>query len=162
LGDLRPLFQRRLHRAILRLADHVLVNSPAVADCLERERVVDPERIVVIPNGVDVSRFCPGGDLGRSPTDIARVATLAKLRPEKGIVDIVHAAAMVRERCANVRFILWGDGVLRSDLERTIRANDLDRWVELRGGTTDPAAALRELDILVLASHSEACSNTLL
>ena len=69
LGDLRPPFQRRVHRAILRLADHVLVNSPAVAERLKGDRTVWPDRILVIPNGVDVSRFRPALGPHRRPGD---------------------------------------------------------------------------------------------
>lgn len=162
MGDLRPPFQRRAHRFILRLAHHVLVNSPAVADRLEQDRTLSPDRITVIPNGVDVTRFRPAADSRRPPGHRVTIGTLANLRPEKGIDDIVHAAAYVRDRYSNVRFIVWGDGPLHSHLERLIQAHDLGQWVDLRGGTEDPAAALRELDIFVLASHSEACSNVLL
>ena len=162
LGDLRPPFQRRVHRAILRLADHVLVNSPAVAERLKGDRTVWPDRIIVIPNGVDVSRFRPALGPHRRPGDCVTIGTLAHLRPEKGLADIVHAAAIVCERYTNVRFIIWGDGPLRPDLQRLIDKHDLGQWVELREATADPAAALRELDIFVLASHSEACSNALL
>jgi glycosyltransferase involved in cell wall biosynthesis len=162
LGDLRAHRQRLAHRVALRLADHVLVNSRAVADRLEQERTLPADRVVLIPNGVDAARFRPAAD--RRPVDSGpiTVGTLANLRPEKGVADIVHAAAIVREQCANVRFAIIGDGPLRADLEWLIRAHHLEQWVELRGATTDPAAALRELDVFVLASHSEACSNGLL
>lgn len=162
LGDLRSPLQRRVHRFVLGLADHVLVNSRAVADRLARGSAVSPARIALIPNGVDVTRFRPAAARRRGPGDVVTVGTLANLRPEKGVVDLVHAAAIVRERCADVRFTLVGDGALRGDLERLIRSQALERWVELRGHTTDPAAALRDFDIFVLGSHSEACSNGLL
>jgi len=162
LGDLRSPFQRRVHRVVLRLADHILVNSSAVADRVA-EGSVSPERIVLIPNGVDVTRFRPASGRHRAPGDGVTIGTLANLRAEKGVVDLVHAAGIiVRERCANVRVELVGDGVLRGDLERLIRAQGLERWVELRGHTSDPASALRDFDIFVLGSHSEACSNGLL
>jgi len=162
LGDLRPPLQSRIHRSILRLAHYVLVNSKAVADRLAHDRVVPADRIVVIPNGVDVTRFSPRAGLDRRAADFTRVGTLANLRPEKGLADIIHAASIAREYHPNVHFIIWGDGPLRQELQRLIQAHDLSRWVELRGATTDPPAALRELDIFVLASHSEACPNVLL
>jgi len=140
----------------------VLVNSSAVADRLEADRTVSPARITLIRNGVDVSRFRPGPVSGRHAGESVTVGTLANLRPEKGVADIVQAAAIVRERYHDVRFVLFGEGPLRPELERLIHRHGLTGCVELRGGTADPAAALRDLDIFVLASHSEASSNGLL
>jgi glycosyltransferase involved in cell wall biosynthesis len=160
LGDLRPPFQRRVHQSVLRLADYILVNSEAVAERIEPHRAAGLGRIVVIPNGVDAARFSPGGRR-RSPAGAVTVGTLANLRPEKGLSDFMRAAALVRERC-DARFVVWGDGPLRSDLEHLVRALGLDGAIELRGRTTEPELALRELDIFVLTSLSEACSNVLL
>jgi L-malate glycosyltransferase len=162
LGNLRPPLQCRVHRLVLRLAHHVLVNSPAVAERVQHDSKISPDRIALVPNGVDIARFHPGPDRDRAAGDVIVVGTLTNLRREKGLVDIVHAAAIVRDRCADARFVIVGDGPLRPELERMIRAQALEQWVELRGGTTDPASALRGLDIFVLASHSEACSNSLL
>ena len=160
LGNLRPAFQQRVHRSVLRRATHVFVNSEAVAERVKNDRALDPGRIVVIPNGVDVSRFSPGGR--RSGSGRLTVGTLANLRPEKGVADFLRAAGLVRERCPEVRFVVWGDGPLRSDMEALVRDLGLGEIVELRGSTTRPEHALRELDIFVLASVSEACSNVLL
>ena len=58
--------------------------------------------------------------------------------------------------------MIWGDGPLRPDLERCIHQLGLDGVVELPGSTVQPELALRSLDIFVLPSLSEACSNGLL
>ena len=162
LGNLRPPMQCRVHRFVLRLAHHVLVNSQAVAERVKQDSKISPDRIALVPNGVDVARFHPAPDRHRVAGEVITVGTLTNLRREKGLVDIVHAAAIMRDRCADARFVIVGNGPLRPELERLIRAQALEQWVELRGGTKDPAAALRGLDIFVLASHSEACSNSLL
>lgn len=162
LGDLRPRLQRRVHRVALRLAGHVLVNSEAVAERLKLARTVRPRQIVMIPNGVDLSRFAPAPGDDRRSGRIIIVGTLANLRPEKGLMNFVRAAALVRERCPQGRFVIWGEGPLRPDLERLVRTLGLEGAVELRGLTAEPEVALRELDIFVLPSLSEGCSNVLL
>jgi len=161
LGDLRPAFQQRLHRWVLARADHVLVNSEAVAARVRASRPRETQRIVMIPNGVDVARFRPGSTEQRSSPPVI-VGTLANLRPEKGILDFVRAAALVREQCPEARFVVWGDGPLRADVERLAEGLGLRGAFELRGRTTEPEVALREVDVFVLASVSEACSNVLL
>src|SRR5262249_9770454 len=73
-----------------------------------------------------------------------------------------RAASLVRERCPEARFAVWGDGPLRPELEHLAHELGLGDAVEFRGSTTSPEMALRELDVFVLASLSEACSNVLL
>ncbi len=162
LDDLRSRLQRRVHRAALRLADYVLANSGAVADRLKRARAIPPGRIVVIPNGVDAIRFSPAPARTRRLPDQVTVGTLANLRPEKGIEDLVRAMVLVRDRYPEGRLVLWGGGPLAADLERLIGDLGLSGEARLCGPTTGPEAALRELDIFVLPSLSEACSNVLL
>ena len=58
--------------------------------------------------------------------------------------------------------MIWGEGPLRPDLEGLVRTLGLGGVVEFRGSTSHPEAALRDLDIFVLPSLSEACSNGLL
>ncbi len=162
LGDLRPPLQRWIHRMVLRMADHVLVNSEVVAKRVKLHYAVLARRLVVVPNGVDLARFSPPPTPPRRSSGLVTVGTLANLRPEKGLVDFAQAAVLVRERCAEGRFLVWGDGPLRSDLEMLIHRLGLAEAVALRGSTAAPEAALRELDIFVLPSLSEASSNALL
>jgi glycosyltransferase involved in cell wall biosynthesis len=161
MGDLRPPLQRRLHSMALRLATHVLVNSEAIAGRLSRTRAARNGRITVVPNGVDVVRFRPStrAEGGRPSVTIG---TLANLRPEKGLRQLLEAAARVARSAPHARFVIWGDGALRSQLDATIQALALTGAVELRGTTRDPDTALRQCDIFVLPSLSEASSNVVL
>lgn len=162
LGELRPSLERRVHRAVLRLARYVVVNSEVVAERLKASGTVSERRIVLIPNGVDTGRFAPAPGFRAARPDYITVGTLAKLRPEKTLEEVVRAAAAVRGRCPVVRFVIWGEGPCRPELERVIRTLGLESVVELRGATVQPEAALRDLDIFILCSSSEACPNALL
>jgi len=75
---------------------------------------------------------------------------------------LVRAMALVRDRYPHGRLVIWGEGPMRAPLERLIRELALSEEAAVRGPTTTPEAALRELDIFVLPSLSEACSNALL
>jgi glycosyltransferase involved in cell wall biosynthesis len=160
LGNLRSPAQRRIHSLSLRLATHVLVNSDAVQGRV-RSQGIRPERVTVIPNGVDLARFSPRR--GRVRNDSALlVGTLSNLRPEKGLADLVRAMGIVRDRCAEVRLAIWGAGPLRRGLEGLVQSLGLAPQAALPGTTTMPEAVLRDLDIFVLPSLSEACSNGLM
>jgi glycosyltransferase involved in cell wall biosynthesis len=160
LGDLRPRAQRLLHRRCLRLATHVAVNSEAVRERVEAEGI-EARRVTVLPNGVDLSRFAPP-QKARPTGAPRRVGVVGNLRPEKGLADLVRATAVVRERRPDVELTIWGEGPMRAELEALLRSLAFDPALVLRGTTTRPEAALRDLDIFVLPSLSEASSNGLM
>jgi len=162
LGNLRPPFQQRLHRLMLRLADRVLVNSEAVRERVRRDPRLAHDRVVLVPNGVDADRFSPAPVRTGSRDGPVVVGTLANLRPEKGLADLLRAVALARERCPEVELAVWGEGPLQGELERLAGELGLGRAVSLRGRTAAPEAALRSLDVFVLNSVSEASSNALL
>jgi glycosyltransferase involved in cell wall biosynthesis len=161
MGDLRSRGQQSIHSTVLGLATHILVNSEAIAVRLARTRVARQQRLGVVPNGVDLTRFEPVA-APSNRGEVTTVATLSNLRPEKGVVQLVEAAAIVTRRAPRARFVIWGDGPLRTDLEALIRTLGLTGSVEMRGATREPAQALKECQIFVLASLSEACSNVVL
>lgn len=161
MGDLRSRGQQALHAMVLRRATHILVNTEAIAASLTQTGAAARDRLTVIRNGVDLARFAPGPAASTRPGPMT-VATLANLRPEKGLVQIVEAAAVVARKFPRVRFVVWGDGTLRGHLEGLISARGLTGIVELRGATREPEKALTECHIFVLASLSEASSNVIL
>jgi glycosyltransferase involved in cell wall biosynthesis len=161
LGNLRPPAQRMMHNLSFRLATHVLVNSDAVRARVVQAQGICPERATVIPNGVDLARFSPRSGTPHNGPGL-RVGALSNLRPEKGLPDLIRAAGIVRNQWPDVRFVIWGEGPLRHDLEGLVFALGLTPFVALPGSTTTPEAVLRDLDIFVLPSLSEACSNGLM
>jgi glycosyltransferase involved in cell wall biosynthesis len=161
MGDLRSRSQQAIHSMVLGLATHILVNSEAIAARLTHTRAARHDRLGVVPNGVDVMRFAPMGP-GSSRGGPTTVGTLANLRAEKGLVQLLEAAAIVTRRAPRARFAIWGDGPLRGDLEARIRTLGLTGIVEMRGATREPAGVLKHCHIFVLPSLSEACSNVVL
>jgi len=161
LGNLRRWHEQRIQRAMLRLATHVMVNSDAIAERLAHTRAARSGRLNVVRNGVNLRRFGPAS----SPPHRAQagtVGTLANLRPEKGLRQLVEAAALVTRRAPGTRFSVWGEGPLRPELEGRVQALGLTDTVRLHGSTREPENALRQCDLLVLPSLSEASSNVVL
>ena len=161
MGNLRSRGQQAIHSLALELATHVLVNSDAIAARLAGTRAARRGRLAVIHNGVDLARFAPvtTGPSGRAPVT---VATLANLRPEKGLLQLVEAAAVVVQKAPRARFVIWGDGPLRGDLDTLIQTRGLTGVVEMPGATRQPENALKGCDVFVLPSLSEASSNVVL
>jgi glycosyltransferase involved in cell wall biosynthesis len=161
LGNLRSPAQQAIHDLCLRLATHVHVNSEAVRERVLQVRGISRERLTVIPNGVDLGRFSPLMESPRHDTGLV-VGALSNLRPEKGLVQLLHAVATVRERWPEVRLVIWGEGSQRHELEGLVASLNLAASVKLPGSTEFPEVALRDLDVFVLPSLSEACSNGLM
>jgi len=161
LGNLRPRAQRTMHGLSLRLATHILVNSDAVKERVVQSQRFLPNHVTVISNGLDFARFSPRQGAKRNDAGLV-VGALSNLRPEKGLSDLIRAASIVRDQWPEVRFEIWGEGYLRDELERLLASLNLATTVVLKGSTDQPEAALRELDIFVLPSLSEACSNGLM
>jgi glycosyltransferase involved in cell wall biosynthesis len=162
LGNLRSPPRERLQGLTLRLAHRVLVNSEAVRDTLVRSGRVPANRVTVVRNGVDLRRFHPRCREPRAPGDAVTVVTLANLRPEKGLGDLLDVAAIVRGRSPACRFQIWGEGPLRAELAARARSLGLDGTIELCGRTQTPESVLRAADVFALPSHSEASSNGIL
>ncbi len=155
------------------LADRVVANAPAVADAARRERGLRGDKVIVIPNGVDLARFDPG----RHPREEARasalrewgiaadeavVGAIGSLTPVKGHADLLEAAALVVARLPRTRFVIVGDGPLRPALEARAQQLGLGERVVLAGVRADVARVLAALDVVALPSHTEGHSNVLL
>jgi len=90
-ADTSPPGRLQAEVDLLHQADHI------VATCTDERRELldlgaDPERISIVPCGVDLSRFTPAPPLGDGPL---RVLSLGRLVPRKGVDDVIRAIALV-------------------------------------------------------------------
>ncbi|MGH7344226.1 MAG: glycosyltransferase, partial [Candidatus Rokuibacteriota bacterium] len=165
--------QRRVQRLACRLADHILVNAEAVRQWLIGEGY-DPTRISVIRNGLDLSRFTPGGDgswLRRDlglPDGAPLVVMLSRLSRMKGVEDFLDAAATVTSRFRDAHFLVIGDTIAhdgslyRRELESRVARLGLGQRVTFTGFRLDVPRLLSAISVSVLPSLSEGLSNTIL
>jgi glycosyltransferase involved in cell wall biosynthesis len=171
--------QKRVQRMMCRLAGCILVNAEAVRQHLIGEGYRQ-ERIVVIRNGVDVSRFAGkhnGGQLRAElglPPRAPLVATLARLNRLKGMEYFLEAAVRVAKRIPEARFLVVGDdlragsGVLqdgagsRTALQRHAVELGLGGRVVFTGFRLDVPELLSETAVFVHPSLSEALPNVVL
>jgi glycosyltransferase involved in cell wall biosynthesis len=165
--------QKRVQRHVCRLADCVLVNAEAVKTWLVGDGY-DPSNIVIIPNGVDLSRFAEPGNpleirrsLGIAP-DAPIVAVVSRLSQSKGIEDFLEAAAIVAAQHPDVRFLVVGEP---SPIKNVAYLDELaaiasrlgirDRVI-FTGLRADVPALLSAVTVSVMPSLNEALSNVLL
>ena len=138
------------------------VTAPAreVADAHARSRWVPAGRVVVVPNAGVAPPRSPGFDHGAVRRRLGAgagplVVCVARLQPEKGVGDLVDAAAALRERIPGVRVVVAGDGPERERLEQRIAAAGLGGAVALLGRRGDVGDLLAAADAFCLPSWHE-------
>ena len=153
--------QRRLWARVSRL----LAVSSELADRMSRATGISPERIHVIPNGVDIpaefSRDEARTELGIEPDAFVALA-VGRLVPVKNYRLLLTAARALAGTSRRWRFLVAGDGPLREDLEREIARLGLQECVTLLGLRQDVPSLMCAADAFVLTSSSEGMSNTIL
>ena len=152
---------RVLNRAARPWVDAVLTNSDTGRQALIAADGLDPARVTVVENGVDLDRFADAPPPFSRP-GVVRVGCVANLRPVKNIDGLMHVAKLVLAAYPDAVFEVAGDGDQRRDLERLHAELGIgDRFV-LRGSVADVPGFLASIDVAVLPSHSEGMSNALL
>ena len=140
--------------------------SQAVADFSISHARLQPEKVVVIPNGVDVRRFADARPANLQslgiPAGSRTFLTVGRLDFQKGLPDLVEAAALVVPRFSEVHFLLVGEGPDRAAIERLISEKGLAGRMHLAGWRPDIPELLAAGFGLVLSSHWEGMPNVLL
>jgi len=114
----------------------------------------------VMDYGIEVERFAAGTPA--LPPNGPIVGTVARLAPQKDQRRIVEAAPIVLERHPGARFVVVGDGELRSDLERRVRDAGLETRFTFTGERRDVPDLLASFDVYVLPSLYEGLPHSLL
>ncbi|RMG46671.1 MAG: glycosyltransferase [Acidobacteria bacterium] len=159
----------RGYRLTNRFADRIVANSEAVCRfTLERERV-PPEKLVVIPNGVDTTRMASGDRAAFRrehgiPPDAVVVGTAGTVKPVKGQAVLVRAMEPLLAEDPRRLLILAGTaaGPYAERIRRQAASGPLAGRVRLAGNVEDIPGLLAALDLFVLPSLSEGMSNALL
>ncbi len=159
----------RVERALHRHMRAILGNSRAIVEELAEEGA-PRERLALVPNGVDLSRFAPRADARAArerlglPVHATIAVQVANLNVHKGHADLLAGLALARDRLpADFALVCVGrdDGIGR-DLARQASAlglGDAVHWLGPRGDVPDVLAAA---DLAISASHQEGSSNAVL
>lgn len=132
-------FYGRQRRRYLAAADAVVAVSEFTRSALVHLMGVPPEKIVLIPNGVDLERFSPGPrnvELLRRfgiGDDEPVILTVGRLVPRKGMDMLLRALPSIRAAVPNVRYLIVGEGEYGLTLEGLIRELGVQECATLAG-----------------------------
>ena len=145
-----------------RLSNVLVAPSVEVADAYAAAWRVPRSRFRVIPNAaaaVDRDGFDRAAVRAElAPDGRPVVISVARLQPEKGIDELLEAAALVN----GARIVVAGDGPERERLEGEIAARGLGDRLALLGHRSDVARLLAGADAFVLPSRHEGLPISLL
>ncbi len=156
-----PASEERVERLFWRLADALVCVGHEQAAQVRKLYGIPEDRIRVIWNGTEM----PQPDMAPEvrallPTDGTPVlCSISTLIPQKGLEDLLEAAAIVRRSGKPFRLLLVGEGRLRETLERKSAELDLNGTVHFLGWVKEASRkALPACDVFVQSSHWEAMS----
>lgn len=139
-----------------------------VRECLGSDGIPS-DRIVLIPNGVDLERFRPleGTDLGarRDAMGVGShplIVSVGRLAAEKGLEEALPFWMRVFREFPRAQWWILGDGPRAGPLRRAVRGMGLEGSVRFAGDVADVAPVLAAADLLVFPSHREGCPNAVL
>lgn len=128
-----------------------------------------PERLVYIPNGVDIQQFYPSFEGPGTAWNVERVLLcVARLEHAKGIDVLLRAWAHMLQLPATwradlqLRLCLAGDGTQRAELEQLAAELGIQESIDFLGTRHDIAWLMRSAWGFVLPSRWEGMPNALL
>jgi len=167
VNDLKRKSEWTASRLLMKLADKVIVLTPAYYDGL-KQRLNDrfnDSKTTIIPNGIDTDLFSPG-DLQAKPTSVIRIGMASRLTDNKRHDELIEAFETL---CAihpekSWQLSLAGDGETMGTLKAAASQTNVGDKVTFEGFLDQ--TALRNwfgtLDIYVHASDGETLSTSLL
>jgi len=152
----------RLNRLLTPVTDAFIGVAAPHGEYLARHEGCPRDKVVVIPNGVDVERFRPRWPARKLLNEFGLtaetpvVATVAALRPEKNHEMLLRVMAEVRRGLSEATLLIVGDGPCRSALERQAEGLGIADGVRFLGTRGDIPEILATADLFALTSHMEA------
>jgi glycosyltransferase involved in cell wall biosynthesis len=148
-------------RVISGFVDRVIAVSEAARAFLISGKGYAASKIVVVPNGRDLSVFRPGSGRERARKDLGLdgavplVGVIGRLEAQKGHAYLLEAWPAVTREFPNARLLVVGDGSLRGVLERRAQELGVAASVIFAGFRSDMPRVLDAIDILALPSLYE-------
>lgn len=153
--------------AATRAADRVQVNAAAISRQLQEEEKLDPRKLALVHNGIDLARFDARADRPLDdplplPPDACAITTVANLHPIKGQEDTVEALARLVGSFPSLHLLLVGAGERREAIAGTAQRLGVSERVHFLGHRADVPAILARTRILVSSSRAEGLSNSVI
>ena len=150
------------------MADKII----AVSDEIRTEKIdrqhVPPDKVVMILNGVDSTKFFPmGQDCNHLyerfgiPEKSPLLGVVARLEPHKGHGYLIQAMSAVIDEVPETRLLVMGEGWYEQEVRKAVQRQKLEKHIIFTGFQKDIAGILAGLDIVVMPSLYESTNLSL-
>jgi glycosyltransferase involved in cell wall biosynthesis len=161
-GPVKTRLLRRLERALGRRTHCIVTVSETVKRDLVEYGVASADRIAVVPLGIDLEPFLTSvrhsgkfrAGLGISDAS-PLIGIVGRIVPIKDHRLFCDAARLIATRQPGARFVVVGDGVSRTEIERYADTLGLTPRVVFTGWRRDLPDVYSDLDVLVITSRNE-------
>lgn len=166
-----PWLARTVDGVASRRTNTVVAVSEAVAQHLRKHVSKRPDRVFVVPNGVDVDVFRPKSDDGVLRAELGVTSTtpiigsVGRLEPIKGYEVMIDAFAALRRRWTDGEapvLVIAGDGSERTSLMAQATKTGVANGVRWLGWRDDIHSLHAAFTLFTMSSHSEGTSISLL
>ena len=171
MGILRKNRHALAYRVVNRLSDRVLAVSEEVKRfCVDAEQI-NPNKVSVVHNGVDLNEIAAGdsdvnlfadADWAKAPHIVTCVANIRRV---KGIDVLIRTAQRVCRELPSTVFVVAGslwDRNYTEEMQAMVCSLNLEKNVKLLGFVENPIPLLKMSNAFCLLSRSEGFSNALL
>lgn len=152
-GILKPVMEKN--------ATNFLACSELAAEYMFTKKTVESGRVIVIPNGIDASKFSYNENvriemrkkLGLEDKFI--LGNVARFMPQKNhkfLIEVFERLAQVQE---NAILLLVGQGELMNEIKALVHEKELDSKVIFLGQRNDVDKLYQAMDVFVLTSFHE-------
>ena len=161
-------WQLWLDRRLIARTDRLVGNSQSVVE-FYRELGVPQEKLVCIPNGIDIpiepsqvsDRAALLQEL-RLPPDAFVAGFIGRLARQKRVEDLIWAVEAVRQIRTRLNLVIIGEGPERERLEEFTRNVHCTEHVRFLGHREDAVRFLGTFNVFCLASSFEGMSNSVM
>lgn len=146
---------------------HWIAVSRYLREALLR-RGADPERVAVVPSGVDLARLedlqrhRDADPWGLRARGVRVIGTVGRLARHKNHGQLIDAFARLRNRHADTHLLIVGSGPMRPALERRVDQLGLRPYVTFTGHEADVLPAYGAMSLYVQTSEAEGSCSALL
>ena len=172
----RDKVKRYLCGCLYSRANAVVAVSPGVGQELVQSFGVDPTKVRVLPNPVDIqtieqaagSRYSDYRDLLCEARYVISVASLTKQKNHEQMLRVYASLISSSQDCASIKLVLLGDGPLRIELQNLCQQLDLrffdaqrsdgfdsDAQVNFLGFQENPYPLISRAQLLLMTSRWE-------
>ncbi|MGB9663754.1 MAG: glycosyltransferase family 4 protein [Ignavibacteria bacterium] len=157
-----------LHKMIYKKVDKAIAISSVIKQNLIETTPLKEEKVVIIPNVVDLTKFNPS-KYNREKirteleieNDVFVFTNIARLSPGKGQDAIINAIISIKDKLHGTLFFFVGEAetsekFYEESLKNLVKKNSLERLIKFLGFRNDIPEILASSDAFIFPSYAEA------